>query len=104
LLYLVLIIGLPFLLLRYAFKIGAMPSLAVSCLVSPATAYGVVAVAYFGWGIPGSGPLVLTLVTGCLLVGVPAGLVLLLMWGPFRLYDKFCSEKRDRPREGESND
>jgi len=73
-----------------------MPSLAVSFLVSPAMAYAVVAVAYVGWGIPGSGPLALMLVSGGLMVGMPVGVILLLMWAPFRLYDKFCRKKPDR--------
>lgn len=94
--YLVFIIGLPFLLLRFAFKFDVMPSLAVTFLVSPVMAYGVVAAAYFGWEIGGSGPLALILVAGCIVVGIPAGVVLLLMWAPFRLYDKLSGKAPDR--------
>jgi hypothetical protein len=96
-LYLIPTILLPFLLFRYAFKFDIMPSLAVTFLISPATVYGVVAIAYFVWDISGSGALAMILMTLCLIVGIPIGLILLLMWGPFRFYDKFHRKPSDPP-------
>lgn len=96
-LYLLAAILLPFLLFRYAFKFDVLPSFAVSFLISPATVYGAVAIGYYLFDIQGSGPLAMILMSLCAIVGIPFGLILILMWGPFRLYDKFRRKPADPP-------
>lgn len=75
--YLIPIILLPYLILRYGFNIGSVKSVAVSLFMSPVTAFAVVALAYFAFNISGSGPLAMVLATGCLVVGIPVGALVL---------------------------
>lgn len=81
-LFLFLLVCAPYALLRYRLKIDGPLALSVSLLMMPLTAFGFMAIASI-LGMSGTGPTGMIFMVLGFVLGVPAGLILLIIHSIF---------------------